>query len=116
MSHALSCVCAAGNVGEIEAIRSRVHNRADYKVSLAGYRQSRFGSVSEPPIENVMRTPFWTSPLYEPLRQRLAKPVPTVTIMSGGNYVTINTQTGHVRLSEEEVAGSGDEGSQVLPK
>ena len=94
-------MCVTGNMGEVESIRCRVSNKADCKVSLAGFRQSRSGNVEEPPIENVLKTNFWTSPLYEPLRTRLAKPVPTLTILQGGGYVTINTQTGTTTVSEE---------------
>ena len=96
-------------MGEVESIRSRVSNKADYKVNLSGFRA---GTFDEPPIDNVLATNFWKSPQYEMLRRRLAKAVPTLTVLIGGDYITINSQSGKTSVNEEMVLGSQDD-SQV---
>jgi hypothetical protein len=103
-------------MGEVNSVRARVHNKLDIKVPLTGYKYS--DQSPEPPVDSVLKTPFWSSSTYESLRQRLAKPVPTISVLQGGDYITVNTQTGRTTLSEEVVMDSGDEaqvsGSTVI--
>ena len=95
-------------MGEVESIRQRISNKNDYKVPLTGLRA---GTFVEPPIETVLSIPFWTSATYESLRRRLAKPVPTITVMMGGDYITINSQSGQTTV---HVEADNAEESQVF--
>ena len=92
---------AAGNLGEISSIRARVPNRADYKISMQGFKHS--ARTPDPPLEAVLKTPFWSSAAFESIRARLAKAAPAISVLHGGTYITINTQTGTTSLNAQTI-------------
>ena len=94
-------------LGTIETLRHRVTNRSDYKVNMQGFKWSP--SNPNPPLESVLKTPFWSSNSFDGLRTELRKAVPTFTTTVGGDYITINTNTGKTTTNEVPVPDSGDD-------
>ena len=99
-----SCSHITGNEGEIEALKHMVQVK-DIKVSQQGWKFS--DRSPEPPLANVMNTGFWSLPHYEPLRQRLARPVLEVQLKPGGDFLTVSTQ-GEGKVSEAVLTQEGE--------
>ena len=93
-------------------LKSRVGVK-DAKVSLAGFRYS--DRTTEPSLDAVMKSPFWSLPQYESLHQRLSKPVPHLQLRSGGDLVTIDTQKERAAISQLAITDTGDEHQVCLP-
>ena len=78
----------------------------DIKVNQQGWKFS--DRNPEPPLANVMASGFWSSAHYEPLRQRLARPLLEVKLKPGGDFLTLSTQgegkTAEAMLTQSEEA------------
>ena len=79
-------------VGEIKALKSMVRQDKDVKPEF--HRAGRGGWRWEqgnqwPPLDLILRTAFWSAEEYEPVRKRLLRPAPQITVMGGGELLSV---------------------------
>ena len=98
---------AAEHLGESKPLGSLIRTRADLKVPTQGWRWSV--EHPYPPVDNVLRSVFWSSDTYSAARARLRRPAPVVNMKGGVDFVTVTTGTATlVKESEGAQMGSAE--------
>ena len=94
-----SCLCVSCSLtvslGEIPALEAMLHNRNDIKVNVYQWRWS--SQSPWPPLKSVLATQLWSNKLYQDVRDRLLRPAPSVQLITGGQFVTVDTRGGDVK-------------------
>ena len=105
---------AAERLGEITVLQSMVNKDKAVKVDLrVGNKSWRWSSTAPwPPIDNVLKAPFWAAPEYDPIRRRLQRPAPNVTVVGGGELLTVDFVAEPESLGAGQGGGEGGEGQE----
>ena len=95
------------SLGEIPALEAMLHNRNDIKVNVYQWRWS--SQSPWPPLKSVLATQLWSNKLYQDVRDRLLRPAPSVQLITGGQFVTVDTRgsehaSGPEAMDEKEEA------------
>ena len=78
------------SLGEIPALEAMLHNLNDIKVNVYQWRWS--SQSPWPPLKSVLATQLWSNKLYQDVRDRLLRPAPSVQLITGGQFVTVDTR------------------------
>ena len=76
-------------------MEAMLHNRNDIKVNVYQWRWS--SQSPWPPLKSVLATQLWSNKLYQDVRDRLLRPAPSVQLITGGQFVTVDTRGGDVK-------------------
>lgn len=76
-------------LGEIPALESSLINKNDIKILPGKWEWT--AAQPWPPLSSVLKTPLWSSDHYAALRERLLRPAPQLSMVTGGQFVTIYT-------------------------
>jgi hypothetical protein len=118
-------LCRAESMGEVAALEATLQHKADVHVKVGTWRWSE--TSQWPPLGSVLRTPLWTSPWYEEVRNRLMRPAPEIKVTAGGTFLTIDVrEQAGVTITEtasqaaapapgEPVAHEGEQVSPCVP-
>jgi hypothetical protein len=79
----------AEHIGEAKPLSVMIRQRSDLKVATGNWRWAP--DKQYPPIENVLKSPFWSAEAYAPARARLCRPTPVIGLRGGADFVTVTT-------------------------
>lgn len=82
-------------------------SRFDVKVPVGNWRWSV--DCPYPPLEMVLKAPFWTQPAYEAARARLLRPAAQIVLKSGADFITINTLTQKATVVPESATAAAED-------
>ena len=78
----------AENIGEINALSAVLKNSRDIQVKTGTWKWSE--AKPFPPLEAVLKSPFWSDPEYENLRNRLKEGLLEPEVSATAEHVTVN--------------------------
>ena len=80
---------SAENLTEAGSLSRSLRNRTDIRPLLYGWTWSE--ASPWPPVKAVLKTAFWSDPMYEQMRERLVRAAPEVAVEEGGEFQTLRT-------------------------
>ena len=78
----------AENIGEINALSAVLKNSRNIQVKTGTWKWSE--AKPFPPLEAVLKSPFWSDPEYENLRNRLKEGLLEPEVSATAEHVTVN--------------------------
>ena len=87
--HSFLCSFPAENLGEVAPLEACIPDKNAIWIHRGGWKWSE--AEPWPPVENVLRSEFWSNDAYATVRDRLLRPAPVPTVTVGGEFITVDS-------------------------